>query len=480
MSVSGGCLDGEEKMRTLTKSDYLEYRDCWKSFWLRLHKPEAVARQPPSPYDRLLMADGYAVESLAIDHIRSLADGERYEFQVNIVSPDGLSVRVDAMGGRDDGSYDLVEIKSSTSIAQHMVDICFQVIAAEHAGLTIASASIMHIDKDYRRGGTLDPGSMFRRVDVSEGILGMRHEIEADIAAAREVVGEKEIDERHCDCRTFGRGRHCEAFDHFNPGLSGPTAYMLPRISASRLRTLNDEDRLIIDAMGPEDVTTKQLPVLNALRSGEPQIDQARIRSFLSGLTFPLHFYDYETFASAIPAAPGFRPHMAMPVQFSVYVLQADGSLTHSEFLADRHDAQASLVSELRENVGDTGDVIVWNESFEKACNVRMTELLPTHADFLEGVNDRTVDLMVPFKEMYVDPRFEGSVSIKKVLPALCPELDYSQGEVSDGASAMAAFAEMLATGEVDERERLRNAMTAYCRLDTLAMVRILQFLQRV
>lgn len=467
-------------MPALTKSDYLEYRDCWKSFWLRIHKPAALARQPPSPYDRLLMAGGYAVESLAIDHMRTLADGERYQFQMNLVSSDGLSARVDAMGGRDDGAYDLVEIKSSTSIAQHMVDICFQIIAAERAGLTIASASIMHIDGEYRRGATLDPADLFKLVDVSEEIMVMRDEIEADIAAALDVVGRKEIDERHCDCRSLGRGRHCEAFDHFNPGLSGSTAYMLPRISASRLRRLDNEDRLTIDAMGVEDVTAKQLPVLNALRSGEPQIDHARIRSFLSGLNFPLHFYDYETFASAIPAAQGFRPHMAMPVQFSVHVLGGDGSLTHTEFLADRHDAQASLVGELRASIGDTGDVIAWNESFEKACNVRMIDLLPEHADFLEDVNDRTIDLMVPFKEMYVDPRFEGSISIKKVLPALCPELDYSQCEVSDGAGAMAAFAEMLATGEAAVRERLRCAMTAYCRLDTLAMVRILQFLQRV
>ena len=47
------------------------------------------------------------------------------------------------------------------------------------------------------------------------------------------------------------------------------------------------------------------------------------------------------------------------------------------------------------------------------------------------------VDLMDPFaKEMVVDPDFNGSASIKSVLPVLCPNLGYNDLEIQEGESA--------------------------------------------
>ncbi len=467
-------------MHKLTKSDFLEYRDCWKSFWLKRNKPGCVNWRALSQYGKLLISDGYAVERVAADYIRTWEDAERYAFQVTFTSTDGLVGRSDAMGERDDGTYDLIEIKSSTGHTQHIVDVCFQVIAAERSGLKISSASIMHIDKEYRSGSEIEPARLFNLVDVTQEISALRQGIEDDIAAALTVLQQGSIDENSCDCRTLSRGRHCEAFDYFNPDLDGNTAYMLPRISASRLQQLDDDHRLKIESVSPDDVTVKQLPVLQALKTGIPVIDRDAIKAFLTGLAYPLHFYDYETFSSAIPASPGFYPHQAMPVQFSLHVLHAAGELNHFEYLASGHCAQSDLVDRLSENIGGEGDAIVWNESFEKGCNRRMANLLPKHADFLGRLNSRTVDLMIPFKEHYVDPGFQGSVSIKKVLPVLCPDLDYSENLISDGASAMAAFAQMVSAGDARERDRLRQSMLEYCKLDTLAMVRIFQFLQQV
>ena len=37
---------------------------------------------------------------------------------------------------------------------------------------------------------------------------------------------------------------------------------------------------------------------------------------------------------------------------------------------------------------------------------------------------------------MYDDPRFNGSASIKQVLPVLCPELSYKELDIQEGGSA--------------------------------------------
>ena len=46
---------------------------------------------------------------------------------------------------------------------------------------------------------------------------------------------------------------------------------------------------------------------------------------------------------------------------------------------------------------------------------------------------------------------------------------------IADGMAAMQAYHDMCTLGEGEELERLRAALLEYCRLDTLAMVRILE-----
>jgi len=48
---------------------------------------------------------------------------------------------------------------------------------------------------------------------------------------------------------------------------------------------------------------------------------------------------------------------------------------------------------------------------------------------------------------------------------------------VQNGAEAMSAFANMSKLEE-GEKEKLRNSLLEYCKLDTLAMVRVLEKLK--
>ena len=79
------------------------------------------------------------------------------------------------------------------------------------------------------------------------------------------------------------------------------------------------------------------------------------------------------------------------------------------------------------------------------------------------------------------DLAFRGSYSLKSVLPALVPGMSYEGLEVSEGNKAGLAWDKMIPmeTGD-EERKRLKDALLAYCKQDTLAMVRLLEVLQAV
>jgi hypothetical protein len=89
-------------------------------------------------------------------------------------------------------------------------------------------------------------------------------------------------------------------------------------------------------------------------------------------------------------------------------------------------------------------------------------------------------DLIKPFRAWhYWVPEMGGSFSIKSVAPALAPDLSYDGLEIADGQAASRAFEGLVREAAPGDTARVRQALTTYCRLDTLAMVRVLQAIWR-
>ena len=228
----------------------------------------------------------------------------------------------------------------------------------------------------------------------------------------------------------------------------------------------------------PDDypLSKNQRLVVQSAKSGA-QINAEAIRDFLSELAFPLHFLDYETFASAVPLVDGASPHKHFPVQYSLYILEEDGTLTHSEYLEREVRMPLRLIERMQADIGPRGSIVSWHTPFEKSCNREMAEIFPGKSDFLNDLNDRMVDLKDVFKSDYVDAQFDGSTSIKNVLPVICPNLDYSDLDIQDGSSAMAEWEHMI-NAEPRKAAEIASALLSYCKRDTLALVEIHRFLR--
>ena len=106
--------------------------------------------------------------------------------------------------------------------------------------------------------------------------------------------------------------------------------------------------------------------------------------------------------------------------------------------------------------------------------------MFPEYADFMQSVNNRIVDLMIPFSEgWFVDKDFFGSASIKKVLPVLVSELSYKTLNIQEGASAQRIWMETVLDGKnQDTKAKIMHDLIEYCKLDTLTMVQLYNVLQ--
>ncbi len=111
-----------------------------------------------------------------------------------------------------------------------------------------------------------------------------------------------------------------------------------------------------------------------------------------------------------------------------------------------------------------------------------LRDLAAALPDVKEDIDERLAgirDLMLPFRKRWVYHwAMRGSCSIKKVLPALVPEMSYDGLAIGDGGAAMLAYHEMCDATDPRRAAAIRGALLEYCRLDTLAMVKILERLQ--
>ena len=121
--------------------------------------------------------------------------------------------------------------------------------------------------------------------------------------------------------------------------------------------------------------------------------------------------------------------------------------------------------------------------SFEKTILRKLSNLYGEFTYDLMSIHNNMQDLMLPFqKKWYVTPSMQGSYSIKYVLPALVPEFEKAYKDlelVHNGSEAMNAYANMSNLSDED-KIAYRKALLEYCKLDTLAMVRILDVLRRI
>ncbi len=467
----------------LSKTEFIHYLNCPKSFWLLLKAPNEYPHGEFSVFLQKLTREGYEVEQYVRQFFEH-AQERSADFQRVFETEDGLFARADAIEAINGGTV-LYEIKSSTSVKvdaahNHLKDACFQVICAERTGQKIDAVSLVHLNGNYVRDGEIVPEEMLVFEDVTERVRAIEAETKAEIGEALALLREVELDRSGCSCIHKSRSNHCDAFALFNPAIPKPSIYSIPRLSAKKRAQLIASGILDLLAI-PDDYTlsANQAGLVQATKSGAPIVNPDGIRAFLAQLSFPLYFLDYETFASAAPVLDRTSPHKHFPVQYSLHVLNADGSLNHHEYLERELRLPDRLVGRLGADIGDEGSVISWHASFEKTQNKEMARLFPDFSDFLAGLNDRMADLEDVFKTDYVDARFDGSTSIKKVLPVVCPELSYKGLDVQDGASAMDAWQKMVTT-QGEESDKIATALLGYCKLDTFAMVEIYRFLVRL
>lgn len=495
-------MEAVNNYKTLTKTDFKFFLDCPESYWLLKNKPNLYPKGEFSLFAEKLVKEGYEVEFYAKklfnqgidlpehsspeDTLIEINKGYQVYFQPSFLTDQNIFARIDILKRKIDGTWHIYEVKSSTSVKKdrkhrQIEDTCFQKYVMQSCGFEVSSTSIIHLNKDYMRSGTIDPFELLEISDITDSVENIYSSVVNKIKAASNFIHKERINENVCSCLKKTRSNHCDAFGYFNSHVPENNIYEVKRISAKKVESLVVFNQFgILDIPYGFELNLSQQLQIESLRQEKPIINRNNIQREFEKLKYPLHFVDYETYASAIPRIDGVRPHQHLPFQVSIHTLQKDGEVTHFEYLLDEMRMPEEMVKEMNEFSGLRGTYVSWHASFEIGRNKDMMKWFPQYSTFLRYMNDHMFDLENIFKKDYIDYRFKGSSSIKKVLPILCPNINYSSLEVNNGTMALDTWGRMVIDENFDEDiQKTKKNLLEYCKLDTLAMVEIYRYLVR-
>ncbi len=442
---------------TLSKSTFMYGCQCPKRLWLHKFQPsvrdeltEAQASIFQAGTDIGMLARQlfpYGVDAspeTAYKYQQSVADTEKYIRKgVNVIYEaafqfEGILVAIDILVKKGDKWY-AFEVKGTGSVKPpHIQDAALQYYVITQSGIPLEDISIVHLNTDYVRYGELDIQQLFTCTSVVEEVKEQQFLIVSKAIELMAMLKSKQLPIMEIGDHCF-MPYDCDFYGFCSKGL------------------VDDE------------------------YVEEEYINQEAIKEFLSQLEYPLQFLDFETWMTAVPEQDGHWPFRQVPFQFSLHIQnKADDELVHRYYLADGpQDNHLVFAEKLLEALEKNGTILAYNKTFENTILNHLKEEFEHLAKPIEKIQERMVDLMAPFRKNYRLHAMKGSYSIKYVLPALVPELNYDSLVIGNGGDASAAFYNLKMVEEVTERERIRQALLDYCGLDTLAMVKILEKLKK-
>ena len=488
-------------MRNFSKSKLLALRQCPKRLWLEVHRPDLrcdtaaaqarfqvghqvgeVARQLYDPEQKGVLVD---VEAQGLEqafaHSAALLQTRQPIFEAGFCASGAMAfadvILPDEVEGRQ--AWRMVEVKSSTQVKEyHQDDLAVQSFVARAAGVQLTAVALACIDSSWVYPGGGDYRGLLKEHDLTADAQARHEGVKGWIAQAQDVVAREEAPAiaigDQCDTPfECGFYAHCSRNE---PQPERPV-YWLPRISSDLVRDLAQQGIDDIRHVPDDVLNARQLRVKRHTLDGTVYFDAAGAAEDLARFPLPAQFLDFETIQFAVPIWAGTRPYQQIPFQYSLHTLLADGTLQHREFLGiDGADPSLALAQALIVDcASQQGPVFAYNAGFEKSRIGELAERFPQYAPALLAISARLVDLLPVARERYYHPSQQGSWSIKKVLPAVVPELRYDALEgVRDGGMAMDAFLEALhPQTSVERKLTLQQQLLAYCKLDTYAMVRL-------
>ncbi|WP_051313089.1 DUF2779 domain-containing protein [Sporocytophaga myxococcoides] len=492
-------MENKNDKAWLSESVYTDTQRCIKSTFLSLHEPELKINtgfsashtfQIVEKTARTLYPNGIDVmeeEYINFNHFvyytKHLLDkGNKTIYQACFQS-EFKRCKVDILIQHNEKKWTIINVVSRTKVEDTDIlrlGFISKTIQELYPKISL-EAKVIYLNSNYVRENELDLQKLFNSEDISRRINLVQPIVDRFIRSAIKMYNATKPP-------NIGIGTYCQKpfpcpFQHICwKDIPEYSVFDLSHVWLTRqfqfyqqgivkLEDIPRTAKLSENQWMQIDCELQKIIVTNL-----PAIDK-----FMEELEYPISHMDFETFQPAIPLFPGTSPYDQIPFQFSVHTEYSNGDVIHHEFLHNgKSDPRLLFLQKLLTVVGAEGTILCYNHRFETARLKELAMYYPEYGADIMRIIDRIKDLMYPFEKRFLyHPEQKGSVSLKVVLPAWAPDLNYKGLSIGNGVAASAEYEKLgQSFTSAKEKAKIRKDLLEYCKMDTYAMVRLLKVLK--
>lgn len=323
-------------MKNLSKSRYTAFCQCDKNLWLKVYRPE-LAVIDDATMERF--AEGNKVGDLAmglfgnfkevtthkadgtldltamVEKTKQCLDDGIENIAEASFSWNGNYCAVDVLH-KQDGGYAIYEVKSSSglptqsltdkSYEKYAKDIAYQKYVLVNCGINVTGTYLVRINKDYVLDGELDIHKFFYIANLEDLVAREYALIPQNVKSAMDILALDEEPEKRLG-RWCNKPYECAFVQYCMQGIPNPSVFNLYRMWFENAAEEYYKGNITFDDFKDKRLSKIQSIQVKCTLNNEDYINKEGIRQFLTKLSYPLYFLDFETMKSPIPMYQGTK-----------------------------------------------------------------------------------------------------------------------------------------------------------------------------
>ena len=403
----------------LSKSKFLSAFQCEKKLWLEIHDKDKAT--PIDKVQEAIFNQGHFVGDLAMDQYPNgieitsdyldIPKGIKITEEVLKKNPpaifegffqhNNVLVRPDIMVNNNDGSWDFIEVKSSTKLKpENIRDVAIQTYVLIGSGIKIRDSYLMHINKECQFPNL---NNLFTLENLTRKIIPFVSEMEDSLKNLRLMLDIKKAPDisigTHCT-----KPYNCSFKEYCWKDVPEYSVFNIPGMRLNKKEEFYKKDLISIqDVDKNHELKNRQKDFFDSYVNKKPIINKKAIAEELNSLEYPLYFVDFETFSPAVPQFEGLRPYEKYPFQYSCHIMDKNHNIIHKEYLhRDTQDPRLPLIQSLIKTLDKKGTIIAFNAAFEKGVIQNLAEQFLKYERQLLNINNRFWDQLIIFRKYYI------------------------------------------------------------------------------
>ena len=322
-----------------------------------------------------------------------------------------------------------LDVHLSTALASHVSDTflletAYKCYIMEKSGYKFERCFLSHIDNTYVKDGPINSNLLFCSVDFTKEVREKYNLVQSILKASHRVLNLHKIPNVHIGpyCKVPNT---CSFYNYCTKHIPDDSIFLIPRLrSTDKWRYYEDGNLHMKDVVYQQNnkavthYSSRQNKFIKSMIENKEIIHLGKIKEFCKDILKNANVYllDVEAHSTPIPFEDGLRPYQQNMLSYTV-IKEKQNTL---EFFQQINNSSLSVfIKSLIEDFSEPGPILGYNIAFLRGRLRECIKRVPENEIQIEGIINRMVDIMIPFKEgWYISPKMKGSYSYTKVLEA--------------------------------------------------------------